>query len=214
MIEKIIKLLIKRTSYYNRLLNYDKLEEYWKWLYSGKPVPPPDIVKQMTVKEYANRYNIKIMVETGTYRGDMIFAVEDIFDKMYSIELDDMLYMDATKRFEKYRNIKIIKGDSSEVLPNVLENINESCLFWLDGHYMPSIGTKGEKETPIIEEIEHISSHPIKNHVLLVDDARHFIGKDSYPSMKEFRDIVSVRFPKHSFTVENDMVRITPSHPY
>ncbi|MBA7565012.1 hypothetical protein ES708_06682 [subsurface metagenome] len=210
MIKKIVKLLIKRTSYYNKLLNYNKLEEYWKWLYSGKPIPPPDIVKQMIVKEYANRYHVKIMVETGTYEGAMINAVKDVFDKIYSIELSNELYLNASKKFEKCGHIKVYNGDSSEIMPKVIGNINEACLFWLDGHYMESVGIKAEKKTPIIEEIKHIANHSVKNHILLVDDARYFTGHDNYPALKQFCNIINEKFSNHSFIVENDIIRITP----
>ncbi len=210
MIGKIIKLLIKRTRYYNRLLNYIRLEEYWKWLYSGKPVPPPDVVKQMTVKEYANRYRIKIMIETGTYTGNMIHTVKDFFDKIYSIELSSEHYINVKKRFRKYGHIEIYSGDSSEIICKIIEDVNESCLFWLDAHYMESVDVKGEKGTPIIEEIRHISNHCIKTHVVLVDDARHFTGENDYPTLKKFRDVINAKFPNHSFVVKNDIMRITP----
>ena len=214
MIEKIINLLIKRTSYYNRLLNYDKLEEYWKWLYSGKPIPPLDIVKQMTVKEYANRYGIRTMVETGTYLGSMVSASRGVFERIYSIELDDDLFRNALKQFEGCSDINIVQGDSSSEIRNVLENASEACLFWLDGHYMPSVGARGNDETPVLQEIEHISNHPVKGHVLLVDDARHFVGENDYPSIEEFRTIVSTRFPQHTFEVQDDIIRIAPALPY
>ena len=53
---------------------------------SDAPVPPPHVVKQRVLREYAERYELKVFVETGTYRGDMVQAMKPLFDKIYSIE--------------------------------------------------------------------------------------------------------------------------------
>jgi len=212
MIKRLIIQVLSKSGYLrDNYLNDLEHERYWKWLYEGKPIPPPDLVKQITVKEYANRYNTNIMVETGTYKGDMVFAVKNMFDRIYTIELNDVLYSNAVERFSKYRKVSVIKGDSERELSKIIEDINEPCLFWLDAHYMESVGTKGQKETPIVKEVEYISKHSIKNHVLLIDDARYFTSENDYPSVEELRDIVRTRLPNHSFYVKNDIIRITPN---
>lgn len=61
----------------------------------GKPIPPPHLIKQETVKEYAHKFSIDILIETGTYLGDMVFAMKDVFSQIYSIELDSDLCMKA-----------------------------------------------------------------------------------------------------------------------
>ena len=84
----------------------------------------------------------------------------------------------------------------------------EPCLFWLDGHYSAGITAKGEKETPIWEELEHICDHPIKNHVILIDDASLFVGKNDYPNLDSLQKFVESRFPDNIFEVRDDMIRI------
>ncbi len=54
MLKKMIKAVIMRTVIGDMIRDYRRLKPYLEWLESGKPVPPPHIVKQMTVKEYAN----------------------------------------------------------------------------------------------------------------------------------------------------------------
>jgi hypothetical protein len=46
-------------------------------------------------------------------------------------------------------------------------------------------------ETPVIAEIKNILSHPIKNHVIVIDDARLFIGTRDYPTIEEVKKIVA-----------------------
>src|SRR5258706_16154496 len=67
-------------------------KEIHKWESAGRPIPPPDAVKQKVVREYAERFRIKLLVETGTYLGDMINAVKDVFSVIHSIELDKALF--------------------------------------------------------------------------------------------------------------------------
>ena len=62
-------------------------------------IPPPHIVKQLVIREYACKYNLKIFVETGTLRGDMVYAMRPYFEQIYSIELSTRLYRQAKKRF-------------------------------------------------------------------------------------------------------------------
>lgn len=98
-------------------------KEYIEWLESGKPVPVPHIIKQLTVKKFARDYKPRIFIETGTYFGDMVWAVKDTFEKIYSIELEKNLYRRAKAKFSKYKHISIIQGDSAEALPGILDAV-------------------------------------------------------------------------------------------
>lgn len=199
--------LLQRIFCFNIVQNYRYKRAYRKWLQSGKPIPTPNAVKQMIVKGYANRFKTSIFIETGTYLGDMVFEMINIFSKIYSIELSDKLYEKAKKKFSGYKDISILKGDSSRVLPKILNKIEEPCLFWLDAHYSKGITAKGEKETPVIEELKHILGHPIEDHVILIDDARCFTGQNNYPSLEELNKIILDKYPDHLFKVKDDIIR-------
>ena len=53
------------------------------------------------MKQYAEEYNTDVFVETGTYLGDMINAVENNFKSIYSVELSEELYKRAKELFKK-----------------------------------------------------------------------------------------------------------------
>ena len=86
--------------------------------------------------------------------------------------------------------------------------MNEPCLFWLDGHYSEGITAKGQLNTPILAELNHILNHSIKDHVILIDDARCFNGLDDYPTIDELKKIIVDKKPALQFSVADDIIRI------
>lgn len=204
----LLKNVLKKTPIYPLLFRFKKIKIINNWKKMGKPIPPPHLIKQETVKEYARKFSTQILIESGTYLGDMVFAMKDVFSQIYSIELDSDLYMKAKERFANVQDIHIIQGDSSKVLPDILTSIRQLCLFWLDGHYSGGINAKSDLDTPILEELKHIFAHMIRDHVILIDDARLFIGQEDYPTIEDLREFVAKERPNWVFEVKNDIIRI------
>ena len=171
-------------------------------------IPPTPLQKQQIVKEYAEKFSMDILIETGTYTGDMVFAAKDTFNRIYSIEIDNDLYEHAKQRFSEYKYITIIKGDSSEELPKILADINQNCLFWLDGHYSGGVTSKGSFDTPIMIELKCIFEHQIYEHIILIDDARCFNGLNDYPKLKDLKNYILKKHPNWIFEVKDDIIRI------
>jgi hypothetical protein len=188
----------------------DEKRKVEEWVRDGRPIPPPNLVKQRIVNQYGRDYAVKTLVETGTFLGDMVHACRKNFHRIASIELDPQLYQNASQRFESDRHIKIYEGDSASLLSKISEEISEPCLFWLDGHYSAGITAKGDLNTPIMDELTAICDHPIDGHVILIDDARCFTGEDDYPTVGEVRDFMSSRKPDYRFELDLDIMRITP----
>ena len=178
------------------------------WERTGRVLPPPHIVKQRTVKEYAAEFSLDTLVETGTYLGAMINATKDTFGRIVSIELDGALYRCARKKYARCGHISVLKGDSSQVLADVLAGISRPCLFWLDAHHSGVLTAKGELESPVMREVEHILNHPVAGHVILIDDAHAFVGQGGYPALAELRSALAARRPGWVFEVKDDIVRM------
>jgi hypothetical protein len=178
------------------------------WEKAGKPSPPPHIIKQLAIEEYRKKYNLQVLIETGTFLGDMVAANMNVFSKIYSIELSQKLFKKATKRFKNNNNVFLFNGDSAAVLPQILSTINEPCLFWLDGHYSGGITAKGSLECPVREELKCILAHN-KNHVILIDDARLFNGTNDYPSATEIKNIITASGKQYTVAIDTDIIRLT-----
>jgi len=212
--KEFLKSILKKTPLYTPLEDWilarAQRKEIAEWKRSGRPAPPPHGIKQEAIRQYAEQFGLKILVETGTYLGDMVEAMKGVFSQIYSIELSHELYEKAKKRFEGQESIHLIQGDSGMELENLMGRINQPALFWLDGHYSAGITAKGEKDTPIYEELAHIFSTQQSGHVILIDDARCF-GKDpAYPHLDELRDFIHSKRPDALIEVKDDSIRITP----
>ena len=147
----------KLLNWLTRNRQVDPLAE---WERRGRPVPPPHVVKQRVLRGYAERYHLKIFVETGTYRGDMVEAMKHLFHRIYSIELSDTLFAAARRRFRRDSHIELLHGDSSQELGRIMERVDQPVLFWLDGHYSAGDTARGEKDTPICDELAEIFRAP------------------------------------------------------
>lgn len=121
-------------------------------------------------KNFPNYY----FVETGTFSGDGILkALEaNCFNEIHSIEVDEGLLNACMPKFRKNQNVKIVQGNSKDMLWDVIKDMDKPITFWLDAHIYPPIfdGSDGRKNAPLMEELEQIKRHPIKNHTILIDD--------------------------------------------
>lgn len=198
------------------------LESYWDykrrqigsqliraWEQKGKPAPPPHAIKQKRIREYADRFNIKTLVETGTFKGEMVEAQRRRFEKIFSIELSHDLYLKAVQKFKNYKHIVLIEGDSSEKLKEVMTQVKGPCLFWLDGHYSGGITAKGTLNCPIFGELDTIFSTP-SDHVLVIDDAIDFNGTEDYPTIGELENYVKGKRNNYKSDVRDNIICFFP----
>lgn len=213
--KRILKKILKKIGLFypifNLLSKRRQLKELENWENGDRTFPPPHIIKQRTIKEYAARYGCKTPVETGTYLGDMVEAMKGVFTRIYSIELSNELCNDARLRFKGLNHIEIINGDSGDEIKNLICKIHEPALFWLDGHYSGGLTARGKKDTPIFEELAHILKAPLENrHVIIIDDARCFGTDPSYPSLEQLNNFIKSQRQDIEIIVKDDSIRITP----
>ncbi|OGH88684.1 MAG: hypothetical protein A3J93_01140 [Candidatus Magasanikbacteria bacterium RIFOXYC2_FULL_42_28] len=205
----IVKIKQQILKIINRSRYFARMKLITDWYRAGRPLPPPHIIKERIIKKYRRQFGINTLVESGTFLGDMIAATLQNFKRLYSIEVSSKLAIQAKQRFDAEKKVTIIEGDSGKVMASLLQQINEPVLFWLDGHYSAGITGKGELETPIYKELDTILNHQIKNHIVLIDDARLFVGKDDYPTLAELKKFVKKYRPTVRMRVKTDIIRIT-----
>jgi hypothetical protein len=196
---------ILRESIFAR--SYLRQKRIVNWIKAGYPLPLPSELKQEAVLYHAVDRRLDVLVETGTFLGDMVFAQEPYFRKIYSIELSPELFERATARFRNSPKIRLLQGDSSVRLREVVAQLDSPSLFWLDGHYSGGITARGEKICPIYAELEHVFSSSY-DHTILIDDARLFDGTDDYPTVDEIQRFIVER-SQYRMRIENDIIILT-----
>jgi hypothetical protein len=141
-------------------------------------------------------------IETGTLNGDTIFSLEHFFNKLYTIEFSEKYYNNTRNKYNGNK-INFILGDSSLVFKSLLPNINNKCIFFLDGHWSGDDTGHSDKDCPLEEEITHINNLFKYEAIIIIDDFRLFgldksiIGHDWSKINKEILlNILNVRIDK------------------
>jgi hypothetical protein len=207
---RTIKDRLRDSALHRWLCQRKDTAELAEWENQGHPQPPPQAFKRWMIQDIARRSGMRVMVETGTNFGHTVAASLSSFEIIHTVELFDPLYENAQRRFARFPKVKLHHGDSAHELPLILAELREPALFWLDAHYSGDGTARAAIDTPIVQELQTISNHAVKNHVILIDDARLFDGTNGYPTMDDCRASVSGFWPAHQFSVENDVISITP----
>jgi len=145
--------------------------------------------------------------------GALLHELKTFFKRIYTIEIVPEL----TARAKAYigpeiTHITYIIGDSGVKLGNVMKKIDEPTMFYLDGHYSGPGTGRGDKDTPILEELSCILSAPDLGHVIIIDNANGFVrAVKDYPSLPELERFVYLFRDNVDITVESDQIIIVPT---
>jgi hypothetical protein len=178
-----------------------------QWQIRGRPLPPPHVVKQLAILKYQRIRRFHTLIETGTFTGEMVDAMRPYFDRIISIEMSPQIYDTVSRRFAGDPRIQLVLGDSATELPRVLEGLDQPALFWLDGHFMGAGTARAEEDSPVKAELGALLRHPVRGHLILIDDARLFRGVDGYPTVSELTAWVARERPDSRVDVRDDIIR-------
>jgi hypothetical protein len=133
------------------------------------------------LKKYKTEH--KIFIETGSADGDGIqSALNAGFEQIISIELNPSLHEKCKDRFKNHLNVKLLCGSSEILLPQVLNNLNESFILWLDAHWSGGeyIGEMMHNYLP--KELNSITNlvNKFKDSPILIDDMNFYINDKSF----------------------------------
>lgn len=121
-------------------------------------------------------FGVNVAIETGTFEGEGTFFLARRFPRVITIEILQE-YIDEVKSKSPYSNIEYVFGDSRTALPNILANLNESAIFWLDAHNTFQYFGSTEDDCPLLEELDAIFNHGIQ-HFIIIDDLNSFLPEE------------------------------------
>tara|TARA_B100001167_G_scaffold190895_1_gene158978 strand:+ start:1311 stop:1889 length:579 start_codon:yes stop_codon:yes gene_type:complete len=140
-----------------------------------------------TLNELKKKNDIYYFVETGTFQGDTTKLAQNIFNKVYTIELNNKLYNKARKNLASDSTL-VLHGDSASVLNNILNDLDKNSLFFLDAHWAGDLSSKGETDTPLWKELNVIKQRDGKyNDVIVIDDISWLGKKDKIIFKSEWK---------------------------
>lgn len=165
------------------------------------------------VKLFADQYDIKVFIETGTAGGQSVREAAFIFQTCHSIEV-----VEGRPEGEFFENITLHTGDSATLLKEVAKPYKgQRICFWLDAHWSENYeAPEGVNECPLLDELEAIKGHDC---LILIDDARLFLGPHPWPAdyrfWPSFQDVfikLHDCFPRHTVTVVDDYIIAVPDY--
>lgn len=120
-----------------------------------------DKILQELMREWVKKYNISLIVETGTFRGDTSEFLASITEKVITIESNHTYYSESRKKLATVKNIEMHLGDSAKLIRSLNYATNGRVLFFLDAHWGP--------EWPLLGELESIAKLGLKPVILIHD---------------------------------------------
>lgn len=154
--------------------------------------------------ENFKKHKTDLFIETGSFVGHGIQQALDAgYGKVISIELSDKYFEYSKNRFVSDSRVTIVQGDSYKVLPEILEGVDIKATFWLDGHHSCGDTALGDYWAPLMQELDAIKEHPIKDHTIMIDDMRcwenpnpvhGFFKDDIYKKLEEINPAYKFEF--------------------
>lgn len=167
--------------------------------------------------------DIPFFIETGSAGLESTFQCCHLFKKSFTIELIEGRTPELPQSV--FNNVVSYTGDSGQILPNIIDEIlltkteetPQYAVFFLDAHYSePVPNTSGISECPLMDELKAISRYS-NDAILIIDDARLFLGHPPYPndprdwpSIQEIFAYIQQNFRYHIVTLRDDYILAFP----
>ena len=135
------------------------------------------------VKNVLDFYNIDNFVETGTGAAEVVRSISNIKSDLniHTIEIIEEIFNKNKISNSYLTNVNWHLGQSSEVMPEILPQLEGNTLFWLDAHFpgadfgLASYGDEEDldKRLPLRSELEIIvKGRDVSDDVFVIDDLR------------------------------------------
>lgn len=169
------------------------------------------------VKQLKQVLPLSFFVETGTFEGETVSQILNLFAYIYTVELSQEYYAAAVERFHN-QNVKLYHDSSERFLQNLRPTLQEkSVLYWLDAHWCVASSTAGERsQCPLLEELDAIEQLNSES-VILIDDARLFLCTppkphrvDQWPTFSSILKKLFSLSAAHEIMVINDVIAYYP----
>jgi hypothetical protein len=140
------------------------------------------LTKLRQIDALRKRTNASVFVESGTFRGVTAARCARLFERVFTVELDPHLFVEAKEHLQSLKNVEVIHGDAAKEIPQLFATgrvIN--ALVFLDGHFSGGNTACGDTPEPAIQELEALATYRDYICAVIVDDFRCFGVEPGYP---------------------------------
>jgi hypothetical protein len=205
---------LRRSTASNWIVTLKERLDYVRWRHAGADGTATGstcpLQKRYALLELLRTHGLGLVVETGTFLGDMAAFLSARGFDVITIELDPKLAALARLRFAANRHVQLIEGDSGTRLPAVVGQLTHPALFYLDAHYSGPGTGKAEIETPISAEIDLILQRAPAGSIVAIDDARCFGTTPDYPPLQDLLGALKARGVADARVVDDAIVFSVP----
>lgn len=173
------------------------------------PIIPEPEAKRAHLLDIFTARGHRILLESGTYLGDTVAYFVPYAERIISIEVEPKLYADARERFANEPKVELIEGDALQIVPQVLQMLDEPPLMWLDGHFSGGVTGQGEEIEPagtILHRLARI--HKPAGITVVIDDLRLFGRDPEFPTLDALVNSARHAFPSGRIYVGLDSLVI------
>ncbi|RFM26491.1 class I SAM-dependent methyltransferase [Deminuibacter soli] len=167
------------------------------------------------VLQFKDKGNIRNFIETGTYQGGTSFWAARHFEQVATVEIDPAISKATASKPDCPANIRFYVGNSKDVLPEMVKPLTGRSIFWLDGHWCNVTEMGKDMECPLMDEIRALAH--LKDAVILIDDARAFLGplppphnNADWPRIDEVFALLKQQYPDNLVTIADDVIYCIP----
>jgi hypothetical protein len=170
------------------------------------------------ISELKRHLPLEVLVETGTFEGDTVAQVRELFETVYTVELSEKYFEISRQRFLHDPAVYVSQGHSPDWLKELTPRLKDlPVLYWLDAHWCVAEQTAGEiSQCPLMEELKAIGCLNSQS-VLMIDDAHLFLcpppqphESSQWPPFDGLIRQLRTLSPRHQMMVLNDVFLLYP----
>jgi hypothetical protein len=120
-----------------------------------------DRYAKLEITKLIEKFSIKRIIETGTYKGWSTKEFATICDKIDTIEINSTYIQEAYDFLKEVENVNIHEGSSPDVMRNIIKEGEENLLIFLDAHW--------ENYWPVKDELNAIIEKNIRPVICIHD---------------------------------------------
>lgn len=153
------------------------------------------------IEQLVKKFNVKAIVETGTYKGDTTLEFSKLVKQVFTIEISEPYYSEALTKFVKSKNIVSIKGTSpmemEKIISGLYGKLLRPTLFYLDAHWY--------KYNPLLDELKVLSKLKMSDCLIAIHDFKvpgTDFGFDNFSDGTEYTYEFIKKYIEHIYGVD------------